>query len=1057
MHAVHAPVLPLTHDAPTQSRTAGPLPKSDSVQSLVSLMKRPTAPVDIEDCTIRGVDTDARTHSVVVMEDTDQVVLSGLGLETLTIDALALGLSLCVREVSLAANVLQAIDLSPLASCPALVVLTLNSNRLTSIDLRPLSACKNLQRLWLHDNRLEHIDLEPLASCKTLRSLYLEDNSIHSQTLDLSPLINTQNLRSLRLGGNRLSGKLDLTPLFQCPALSVFNIDTCVSLVADGDPSMARISSALRRVTPDIKFTGRPADEPARPVAPRRSPPLTPPRFGGSPGRPRRRSSPPVSPPGGVEPTRRKPQLPPPAPAPPPPAIKAAPVPNAVVKVLLVGFRRLARYTVEDRLSHCGKVMIRASTHDVATRDPSALLDSHLVLMYAPMERALRQVTVVVGRIPVVIVGSERYRSTADNRMLELLDRFHFFADPVSVEETKKVYEMGQSYAVGEANVPSTTVQTVGASTALCEIDSSPVIDEGDQQRMSNMNYAMRKSYSESSLASAVGPIGIELEHIEDEDDSSTASGKSGPTPMGSFHRSRSADGITEKPLSCALNRPAITWSEVSRKLTERRNKKVGRGWGSYLNSELSLHGKNKLRAERASVEIVFTDLGGYANADNCAAIARACGLPKCAGPVLFRAAFGSSFDIESTTPEAGVPNIPLERKHRRISRDSFLAYWDSRLKTFDGEERLSNILEDNHHASSKGRAGFEAGHSEYGAPLARKARGVASPSERISDLNMMEYMTRYGDSDSGSADGMRLIRSRSSNMMPSDLCCPCDAGVEALITSFMEGRSSRFGSFALVKMCEAIAIGSALVMYGLRGMNKNRVGGRARPVCPKEVRNGKLNAALVAAEVGIFEGVASGLSMDQIRSVKGCFATMASPGAIPRSGIAIESELSVDDVKKFCSTRKTLMPGVVELVMGAHCRDAERMTLSEFAVFLSVVNNISSNGAVDYLYTVIDVDQDERWTLPDLRQFHMEKERMWLQEGMAVSDLSDLWMNLMDMIRPLKASRGVARKEFCRLGSKDRKLVLQSLLFVDDDHSLLNIRRTMELSKQSASAVVVM
>ena len=89
-----------------------------------------------------------------------------------------------------------------------------------------------------------------------------------------------------------------------------------------------------------------------------------------------------------------------------------------------------------------------------------------------------------------------------------------------------------------------------------------------------------------------------------------------------------------------------------------------------------------------------------------------------------------------------------------------------------------------------------------------------------------------------------------------------------------MKGRSSRFGSFALVKMSEAIAIGSSLVMYGLRAVSKKIVGGHAGPFFPKEVREGKMDAALLAAEGGIFDRVASGISMDQIRSVKGSIAT---------------------------------------------------------------------------------------------------------------------------------------------------------------------------------------
>lgn len=241
------------------------------------------------------------------------------------------------------------------------------------------------------------------------------------------------------------------------------------------------------------------------------------------------------------------------------------------------------------------------------------------------------------------------------------------------------------------------------------------------------------------------------------------------------------------------------------------------------------------------------------------------------------------------------------------------------------------------------------------------------------------------------------------------------------------------------------------MVMYAIRSENGNPVGGRARPVCPKEVRDCKLNAALIAAEVGIFEGVASGLSMDQIRSVKGCFATEACAEEVSRSGgLALNYCLRVEDVERYCSSRKTLLPCAVERTMAAHCRNAQQMTLAEFAVFFAVLNNITSNGAADYFFTVVDVDQDERWTLPDLRHFHKGKESLWLDDGMAVSDLVDFWVNLIDMIGPRKRWKGISKREFKKLAAKGRRQVIQSLLFVDDDHSLLNIRRTLELNKIS-------
>ena len=1000
------------------SVAAGPLPKSDSVHSLVSILNCPSPATSSSDqpSVIRGVDDKGGTQIVKLNDDVDYISLSGHGLKTVSLSALqAAPVAKNLREVSLAANALEMVDLTPLSTCHGLSVLCLNSNRLASIDLAPLANCVKLERLWLHDNKLEKVDLTPLRACKSLRSLYLEDNSLHEFSVNLEALSSSMKLRSLRLGGNRLGGTLDLTPLLQCPALSVFNIDSSIALISDGESSQARVSPALRRIVLDIKFTGKVVGDKTL----------------------KRRTTPPISPKAGVSPTRLRrrvlaersitPDLTPGSLSLNPGERTEDAFPSPIVKVLLVGFRRLARYAAEDSFTKCGKIMIRAANQDVASRDPGLLLDSHLVILYAPLEKTLRQITVVVGRIPTVVIGTGRYRSTADNRMLELLDRFNFYADPLDPEDTRVVYNMGKAFA---SNTKQSNSHGALRHIGDASLDSSPLSEEEG-------NGMIRKSYSEPSIENLQCPA-IAIEGIDD--DEGHVRDTAFEAPGYEISRTHSSDGILDDLLNDHISHlPAKTWSEVTRRLRDRRGMKVGRA--GIRSQEISMHGKNRLRAERAAIEVAFSDLGGCATADSCSGIARSCGLPKCAGPLLFQAAFGSSFEIESTTPEAGVPNPPLERKTRRISGDAFLAYWESRLKECDGEERLSNLLIDRY-ASLIPLPGKLTGHSEYGAPLPNRT-------SRLVPRNFSEFdLTAYSSRLIGSHRN-KLTRRRSGGMS-TDISCPCDSGIELLISSFMEGRSSRFGSFALVKMSEAIAIGSSLVMYGLRGVSKNPVGGHARPVCPKEVREGRLNAALVAAEAGIFEGVASGLSMDQIRSVKGLFATEACPTAVSRSGgLALNYSLTVEEVQKFCTTRKTLLPSAVQATVSTHCRNKKEMTLAEFAIFLSVLNNLSSNGAVDYFFSVVDVDHDEYWTIPDLREFHMEKEKLWLKDGMAVSDLVDIWVNLIDMVRPKKPERGISRREFLNLGTKERKLVMQSLLFVDDDCSVLNIRRTMELNEE--------
>ncbi|KAI0562445.1 Leucine rich repeat containing protein [Gracilaria domingensis] len=1029
---------PPTHDLPACSASlnrspaqtpCGPLPRSDSVQALVSFVNTspsnaPAAPSARP--VIRALDTHARPHTVNLTDQTDNISLSGLSLHTVALTALAT-ITHRLRDLSLSANALPAIDLGPLAYCPSLTVLTLNSNRISSIDLSPLASCPQLERLWLHDNNLHTVDLSPLRQCKALRSLYLEDNSIHEKSIDLSPLTATTNLRSLRLGGNRLSGKLDLTPLLKCPSLSVFSIDTSVSLVANGDSSQARVSSALRRIVLDINFSGNRGSKFVRLERGRTTPPVMP--KSSSPTRPRRKVNPPVAPtkrsvsPRDVHRAR--------SPSPAKPAVE-----HVVVKVLLIGFRRLARYAVEDALNKCGNVIIRAADNGVVSHDPEKIRVSDVVLLYAPPERILNQLSALCVPTAVAIIGSERYRCTMEAQVKDLFDQFSFHSDPINEEATSGVYQMGRKHALASLSSPKpSTNQKTG---------TTPSTSTGKKSG------ARKDMYSDLKCTS----VDIELEHIDDDGESSTESN--------SISSGDSLDALFTDSGKKARRSPtnAASLSGLSRRLRERAGRS-GRSFGNCVGGEMRAHGKIKERAERASVEAAFEDVGGYGTVDSFAGIARACGLPKCAGPLLFRAACGSSFEIESTTPEAGVPNHPMEGKNRRVSTESFMTYWSARLRAFDGEERLANVLEDS--VGSNLDSEDEAlGHSQYGAPLSRKSSGISSPSSSFSRLNCLPPSVsadflRTKDINLANI-AARFPRSASMSSIPTDISCPCDSGVESLIRAFMDGRRSRFGSFALVKMPEAVAIGSALVIHGLRARSKSRVGGEARPVCPKEVREGKLNASLIAAEVGIFEGVASGLSMDQIRSVKGCFATEVAPGQLSRNGgVALNCTLGVEDVQRFCVSRKTLLPGAVKLAMSAHCRNPKRMTLAEFSILLSVLNNISSNGAVDYMFTIIDVDRDDRWTIPDLRQLHMEKEQIWLQDGMAVSELGDIWTHLIDMIRPFRPTEGITRREFYRLGPKERKAVIQSLLFMDDDLSLLNIRRTVELNKNSPSPLAVM
>eukprot|EP00190_Bangiopsis_sp_CCMP1999_P003323 CAMPEP_0198730262 /NCGR_PEP_ID=MMETSP1475-20131203/23655_1 /TAXON_ID= ORGANISM="Unidentified sp., Strain CCMP1999" /NCGR_SAMPLE_ID=MMETSP1475 /ASSEMBLY_ACC=CAM_ASM_001111 /LENGTH=805 /DNA_ID=CAMNT_0044493049 /DNA_START=42 /DNA_END=2459 /DNA_ORIENTATION=- len=181
--------------------------------------------------------------------ETRAIVLSGMDLTAIRVRATDDNVCFSqLKEVSLAANCLQKIDLTVFRKCPNLEALMLNGNQLRRIDLTPLSSCSKLQRLWLHNNQLTEIDLS-IASClPALQSICLENNRL-SQPLELESLSKCRVLRSIRLSGNRLEGELNVTPLLACKTLTAFDAGSDVRLVAfnDIDGNAPTLPPALRK------------------------------------------------------------------------------------------------------------------------------------------------------------------------------------------------------------------------------------------------------------------------------------------------------------------------------------------------------------------------------------------------------------------------------------------------------------------------------------------------------------------------------------------------------------------------------------------------------------------------------------------------------------------------------------------------------------------------------------------------------------------------------------------------------------------------------------------
>lgn len=1096
----------------------GPLPRDDSVNTLLSALLHAPGPSPPPPACVRGVDGAGAAHEVAVTSETETVALSGLGLRTASLVALAVSSADALRELSLAANALASLDLAPLASCPRLTVLAVNSNGLRNIDLRPLASCPALERLWLHDNKLEQLDLSPLKSATALRSLYLDDNRLHSHTLDLAPLGCCTQLRALRLAGNRLNGHLDITALLADPALSQLATDPTVRLIASGASSQARVSPALRRRVLDISFTpvlappcvskrspspllssSSPTLATALPPVAHLSPSLsrqqsanetrtiTPPSFGAP-------SMPPAS-------RAAMPRTPPPE--------RAAPV----VAAVLIGFRRLARYSAEDALVRCGKISLTAVEAATAASAPSTLLDSHLALLHAPQAATLRKVTAAAkAHIPVVVFGTERYRSSNATLLKEtLLDSSHFCADPLSDSDASLVFDLGLACARrrlgGEGQTPVT---------------GSPVPAAGGS--LSRKRPSLRKSRSVDDSSTVGGDSsasnGGDLASLS----SPSSSGSENEEGVDNVRRRRRIGGSVEFNGSedGEGGSPRSFWSEVSTRLKLFRRPPyssprmrlsrspslpvlqldatynglplLDRPFSPVVSSstalslacpEMRMHSANKTRAERAALEVVFHDLGGDGTVENFAGIARTCGLPKCAGHLLFHAALSALQLVEQTSPETGVSTASSEVYNSgeegpappsRVSSSLFMQYWETRLHHYSADMRLYNVMSDSRMTRREGRDTCDRHEQDIHKKRQRTTSSLSSstvstnndsPSVRGSDTalrpvgvdtdgdDLYRQCSSGSTSSSCSADaspGGKFSSPRRGGK--SDDGCDgttglegCDAGVGKLVQAFMYGRRGRFGMFALVKPSEAVAIGTALVLMGLRGECGSRGGGFARPVGAHEVCRGKLNAALISAESGIFQGVAVCLSMDKLRNIKGTFASEAAPeSVVAADACALNYVLSMSEVAHYHAQRKLLMPRGVEALMNVHCHGRKHMTLTEFAVMHTLSNMIESTAAADYFFSAMDADQDGKISLADVQHFHSEKRRLLLVDQMALAGLHEVWACLVDNVRPANAASGIKRSEFLRLSGSDRKTAIESLLFRDDRHATLNIRATVLL-----------
>ncbi len=106
---------------------------------------------------------------------------------------------------------LREIDLEFLRAQPVYNI-TIDMNMIEEIDLSPIAFCTQLVHLSIGFNNIRKINLEPLKYLKNLRHLFLWGNQYTE--IDLSSLKELSNLETLSFGSYRKMKEFNLTPIY---------------------------------------------------------------------------------------------------------------------------------------------------------------------------------------------------------------------------------------------------------------------------------------------------------------------------------------------------------------------------------------------------------------------------------------------------------------------------------------------------------------------------------------------------------------------------------------------------------------------------------------------------------------------------------------------------------------------------------------------------------------------------------------------------------------------------------------------------------------------------
>jgi hypothetical protein len=974
--------------------------------------------------------------------------------------------------------VLPAIDLAPLRATPALTALILNANAIAAIDLSALAATPALERLWLHNNALTAIDLAPLALCPNLRSLYLDANRIDQETVDLSPLAACKLLRALRLGKNALGGQLDITPVLGCASLSTLDVSASVKLSARLAPrsnnpvtqvaAPGTLPPALRRRAATVHWIAddeddddeedeeesseeqdNPVNEENALVSP--SSLLSMERSGGDTtshahvGLPRSAS---------LEELATL-------------CSEARRVPGTHA-ALLVGFRGATRFATEALLTeHGGLVTAVVSSPEAccaeAMSGAGALSACCVVLVHPDAEALIVDLRARDATMPIVVVGNAADAAEQASRCLRK-GASCFFTEPLDARDALALRSMAHQRFRSNAYLrrrspspparkkdhdPSMNPQglvhspSCSSLSSLCSSSGSspwrPLAPGSPGFSLCPPMSSLTMGLPEPSLSSFVETDERSTCHVEDITRKSREDTRTARTPGSPLRKDRApVEVVLAQPKSSPCSPPPrAPKRSPSRRIGSQPRLRYAIDFACLRSRVDGITTSRTNRVEDSAIGMLFSRCGGRAFLSDFGSVATLCGLPVCAGGALHAAAkrwTELSSSQKPVTPslspvsimEFGGPvestNYPSARTHREKGRCN---------------ERVTNFEV----TSDCGSSGLSSG------SLSR-ARSISAMKE-ILDQPEVERRQTEGLSYQMFRDFWtqnlcnRDCETRLFNVLRVAHRSECAVPVVAIRDLAGALVSPRGSDLAYGQMRNLAA---SLLCYELKGLSWQWIGRH-------EVRQARLCGSLLAAESGMFNGVAANLRADRMSDVQMAFA------AASGRRIGGCATLSVKDIIWLNAERGLLTPRAVEAIFEREV-GAGGMDLARFAPMWLAATNPDTRSSCEYLFGILDADSDGYINAMDAAHFYMEKRRLLLRDGYIPTAFEHVWRGLLDSVAngKVKSPTGrlqVSLTDLRSIGPRDWTILFQSLLFTDDDMAMVDLVKTSQSGSAAASTAV--